>query len=60
MKQIKRIYTWVNVLVDRCMWCDGTGYSVYLNQTCSTCEGAGGKWRRERVLVGEVEIERRR
>lgn len=49
----KKIYRYVNRLVDRCIWCNGTGYSVYLAQTCTTCRGTGGKWKRIKQLVGE-------
>ena len=53
MAKVKKIYKYVNQLVDRCKWCYGTGYNAYLNQVCGTCKGRGGKWVQVPVLVGE-------
>lgn len=54
---VTKIYEHRMVLVDPCKWCDGTGYSVYLNQRCTTCNGTGGSWsgawKRQKFLVGE-------
>jgi predicted nucleic acid binding AN1-type Zn finger protein len=57
MPRIKKIYKYVNRMVRRCAWCEGTGYSVYLRQTCTICKGTGGTWKRIRELVGEEVIE---
>lgn len=57
MKRTKKIYRYVNRLVDYCKWCDGAGWTGYLGR-CSTCKGTGGlKYKRVRMLIGEEVME---
>lgn len=53
MTKTKKIYRYENQLVDRCKWCDGSGWSRYLGHECDTCKGTGGKWKPVKILVGE-------
>ncbi len=53
-KKAKKIYKYVNKLVKKCMWCTGRGWeNLFGGQTCSTCKGTGGEWKRIKILVGE-------
>jgi len=55
MPKVKKIYAWRDVLVDVCKWCNGTGWNQksFTDCKCFNCGGTGGRWKRERELVGE-------
>ena len=52
MTKVKKIYKYVNRMVERCIHCKN-GWDYYLNQRCYVCNGQGGKWERVKVLVSE-------
>jgi hypothetical protein len=52
MTKTKKIYRYVNRMVERCFHCNN-GWDTYLNQECYICKGSGGKWERVKVLVSE-------
>ncbi len=55
MLRTKKIYKYVNQLVEPCKWCDGTGWNLksFTNKRCFICKGSGGEWKQIRELVGE-------
>lgn len=59
MPRTKKIYKYVDRLVRRCEWCEGTGRNLkaFIGSICDTCNGTGGEWERVRVLAGEEVIE---
>lgn len=58
MPKTKKIYRHEKELVRKCGWCDGHGWvNLFGGQTCGTCKGTGGEWRRIKILVGEEVIE---
>jgi DnaJ-class molecular chaperone len=59
MAKTKKIYKYVDRLVKRCEWCEGTGVNLkaFRGSRCGTCNGTGGEWKRVRILIGEEVIE---
>jgi DnaJ-class molecular chaperone len=57
MARTKKIYKYVDRMVKRCEWCEGTGRNLNVSQICGTCKGTGGEWKRVRVLVSEEVVE---
>lgn len=57
MKRVRKIHEWQTVLVEVCDWCNGTGTNRIFRKPCFSCDGQGGVWKRQRILVGEEVIE---
>lgn len=53
-RQVRKIYKYILVMVKRCEWCNASGIDDIFGGQCDSCNGQGGEWKRQRVIVGEV------